>query len=91
VGAIYALPTDEEPTVAEIQDRTQLADQAFFAKAQNGDYILVYRQNKLALLYRQKDKKLINVGPVTLDTSTGGQNSGQVAPAQTNTSSTPKR
>lgn len=70
VGRLYALPTDEDPTVAQIQDKEKLKDQTFFNKAQNGDYILIYTKAKLALLYREKENKLINVGPVTIsDTS----------------------
>jgi hypothetical protein len=70
VGKIYALPNDEEPTVAKIEDKEKLKDQTFFAKAENGDYILIYTKAKLALLYRDKERKLMNVGPITIsDTS----------------------
>jgi hypothetical protein len=79
VDKLYALPTDEKPTVAQIQDKSKLASQQFFDKAQNGDYVLIYQNNKLALLYREKDSKLINVGPVTV----GDQN--QTTPATTPT------
>lgn len=65
VGMIYMLP-DEKPTVAQIQDKEKLKDQTFFAKAENGDYILIYSENKLALLYREKDRKLVNVGPISI-------------------------
>lgn len=64
VGKIYELPGDEEPTVAKVQDKSKLGEQSFFEKAQNGDYILVYSNKRLALLYRQESKKLINVGPI---------------------------
>jgi uncharacterized protein HemX len=67
VGKIYQLPASEEPTVALIQDKQKLKDQSFFEKAQNGDYLLVYQKSKLALLYREKDNRLINVGPISLD------------------------
>lgn len=66
VGAIYELPSDEQPTVAQVQDKEKLKDQTFFAKAQNGDYILIFTNAKLALLYREKSHKLINVGPIAL-------------------------
>lgn len=64
VGRIYQLPSGEAPTVAQIQDKTKLTSQAFFKDAQNGDYVLVYKSAKLALLYREKDRKLINVMPI---------------------------
>lgn len=69
VGKIYILPSDEEPTVARIEDKDSLKGQTFFDKAQNGDYVIVYEKSKLALLYRQQDGKLVNVGPITTDTS----------------------
>lgn len=66
VGQLYALPSDEQPTVAQVQDKEKLKDQAFFSKAENGDYILIYTNAKLALLYREKENRLMNVGPITI-------------------------
>jgi hypothetical protein len=66
VGKIYDLPKDEKPTVALISDKNKLKDQSFFEKAQNGDYLIMYTNAKLALLYREKENKLINVGPITI-------------------------
>jgi hypothetical protein len=79
VSQLYAVPGDEQPTVAQVQDKEKLKDQSFFSKAENGDYILIYTNNKLALLYREKEDKLINVGPVSIssdqkDAATGNQN-----------------
>ncbi len=91
VGTIYALPTDEEPTVAQIQDKNKLHDQAFFDKSQNGDYVLVYSKNRLALLFRESEKKLINVGPVNIDNSASNQSQSHVAPATTTTPNTPSQ
>jgi hypothetical protein len=69
VGKIYDLPSKEKPTVALIQDKKKLEDQSFFDKAQNGDYLLMYTNSKLALIYREQDGKLINVGPISIDTA----------------------
>ena len=85
VGNLYMLPS-EKPTVAQVQDKEKLKDQAFFAKAENGDYILIYSEAKLALLYRQKDHKLVNVGPITI-TDDNNKNGTQQVPAGT----TPKQ
>ena len=79
VGDIYELPTNEEPTVAKIQDKQKLKDQAFFDKSQNGDYLLVYTKNKLALIYRSTTNKLINVGPINLNNSSSAQATDQTA------------
>lgn len=63
VNTLFHLPA-EEPTVAQIEDKSKLESQSFFDGAQNGDYLLVYSDAKLALIYREKDNKLVNVGPV---------------------------
>lgn len=66
VGKVYDLPKDEEPSVATVKDKEQLKDQAFFAKAENGDITLIYSNAKLALLYRPSTKQLVNVSSVTI-------------------------
>jgi hypothetical protein len=70
VGKLISLPTDETPTVATVLDTSKLGDQAFFKDAQNGDKILIYTQNKKAIVYRPSTNKLINVGPILLDQAT---------------------
>ena len=68
VSDIYLLPEDEVPTVAAIQDKTKMTDnKAFFLKARNGDYLLIYKKAKIALIYREGDNRLINVAPVNFD------------------------
>lgn len=71
VGKFYDLPTDETPTVATVSDKSKVVDQPFFAKAENGDKILIYRKNKLVILFRPSQNKIINSGPVDLDAATG--------------------
>lgn len=67
VGKVYDLPDDEEPSVATVKDKEQLKDQAFFAKAENGDVTLIYSKAKLAILYRPSTKQLVNVSSVTIE------------------------
>lgn len=81
VSNLYVVPTNEEPTVALIQDKQKLGNQEFFKKAGNGDYLLIYQKEKIALIYREKDNKLVNVGPVNLDSQ--NQQQGQTAGDQT--------
>jgi hypothetical protein len=66
VGKLYALPKDEQPSVATVKDKAKLSDQPFFAKAENGDITLIYSNAKLALLYRPTTKQIINVSSVTI-------------------------
>lgn len=75
VGKLYSLPTNESPTVATIKDVDQLRDQVFFKNAQNGDRLLVYPQNEFAILYREKENRIINTGPVSTEQGSGSQSS----------------
>lgn len=67
VGKIYALPKDETPTIATVIDKDKLKDQPFFANAQNGDKILIFTKAKKAIVYRPKEKVIVNAGPIALD------------------------
>ncbi len=83
VANLYMLPTDEEPTVALIQDKNKLGNQDFFRHAQNGDYLLIYKKEKVALVYREGANKLVAVGPVNIgDTSNTGQTAGDKTDTQ---------
>lgn len=66
VGQLVDLPKDETPTVATITDVEKLKDQSFFAKAENGDRVLIYNQIKRAILYRPSANKVIEVAPVNI-------------------------
>ncbi len=66
VGKLYALPTDEKPTVATITDVDKLKDQPFFKSAKNGDKVLIYTNANKAILYRPQEKRIIEVGSVNL-------------------------
>ena len=67
VGKLIDLPKDETPTTATILDKEKMKDQPFFNNAQNGDKILIYTKAQKAIVYRVKDNKIINVGPISLN------------------------
>lgn len=69
VGKLISVP-NETPIVATVSDKEKLKDQPFFADAQNGDYILMFPQAKKAYIYREKENKLINVGPIAITSDT---------------------
>lgn len=69
VGKLYQLPRDETPIIGKVQDKEKLKDQPFFKDAQNNDDILIYQKAKVAIIYRAIDNKLINVGPIAIDSA----------------------
>lgn len=75
VGKLYELPKDETPSLATVNDVSQLKGQPFFDLAENGDRVVVYAKHKFAILYRESKNKIINVGPV--EVSKEGQSATQ--------------
>lgn len=66
VAQLAEVPSDEIPTVATVSDVSKLQGQAFFAKAQNGDKVLIFTKAKKAYLYRPSTNKLIEVAPINI-------------------------
>lgn len=67
ISKLIDVPNDETPTVATVTDVEKLKDQPFFANAQNDDKILIYTKAKKAIIYRPKEDRLINVGPIAIN------------------------
>jgi len=68
------LPSDEQPTIATVLDREKLQDQPFFAKAENGDKVIIYTKSGKAILYRPSSKRIIDLAPINLGESQGAVN-----------------
>lgn len=66
VSKLIDLPEGESPTIATVVDVEKLKNQAFFAKAQNGDRVLMFPQSKKAVLYRPSTNKIIEVAPINI-------------------------
>lgn len=75
VGQVLQLPEGEEPEVAKVTDTSKIKDQPFFAKAEVDDYVIVYQKSQLAILYREKTRKLINVDYVEISSGAGADKS----------------
>ncbi|MCC6710930.1 MAG: hypothetical protein IT416_01095 [Candidatus Pacebacteria bacterium] len=66
LGQIISLPEDDEPTIATVLDKTSLANEPFFAKAENGDKVIIYAKSRKAILYRESEHKIIEFAPIEL-------------------------
>ena len=67
VGKLVLLPEGESPTIATVTDPEKLkAEQAFFAKAMNGDKVLIYTRALKAIMYRPSENKIIEVAPLVI-------------------------
>ena len=59
VGLLMELPKDERPAMITVLDKGKLANEAFFADAQNGDQVLVYGVARKVIIYRPATNKII--------------------------------
>lgn len=77
VAKLMALPANETPTMATVEDINKLKNQPFFSEAKNGDKLLIYTTAKKAIIYRESDNRIINVGPIAInsDGTTDAKNS----------------
>ncbi|MDR2524452.1 MAG: hypothetical protein LBC95_02870 [Candidatus Nomurabacteria bacterium] len=76
VSKIQQVP-DETPTLATVQDADKLREQEFFKDASNGDKVLIFTEAKKAIIYRESDNRVINSGPIVLNSS------GNIEPTKT--------
>lgn len=73
VSKHYLLPTNETPALATVTDSRKL-NTPFLKQARNGDQILIYQKNQLAIIYRPSINRVVAVGPVTIDTPPSASN-----------------
>lgn len=63
---IALLPQDEEPTIATVNDAFRLRGQKFFAQAENGDKVVIYKKAQRAILYRPSTGMIVESAPVNI-------------------------
>lgn len=76
------LPIGETPTIATVADPNLLKDQAFFVDTIVGDKVLMYNNEKKAILYRPSIDRVINITVIDLNAPS--------SPSQTNATTTSK-
>ncbi len=68
ISKLIVVPSDEKPMIVPILNADELiAEQRFYIGSEDGDYVIVYPNAKKAIIYRESENKLINVGPVIVD------------------------
>jgi len=66
INNVYKLP-DETPVVAVVTSPDEFKTQyPSFTDAQNGDYLLFFRKNRLNVLYRQSEKRVVTTANVVV-------------------------
>lgn len=89
VAKLISVPADETPTLASVTDKTKLKDQPFFKDAQNGDQILIFPQAKKAIIYREDENRLINVGPIAITSDSANKPKEEAKPPSGTESAAP--
>ena len=82
LSKLMELP-NEEPTIATVLDKEKLKDQPFFAKAENGDKVIVFNKAMKAILYRPSSNKVIDFAPINIDTASSVANQVTSTPSAT--------
>lgn len=88
ISSIIELPKDDTPQLATVTDKTKLQQQPFFAKAENGDKVLIYLKSQKAILFRPSTGKIIEIAPITIDQQQGANNQESDTQAETTPSPT---
>jgi hypothetical protein len=84
VSKLMIVP-NENPQIVLVQDVEKLRSiQPFFKDAENGDNVLIY--SDIAIIYSPTKNKIVNVGPVTRDSTTQPQSNTTVDAPTSSTS-----
>ncbi len=77
---------EETPVIATIINAEQLiSEQKFYVGSKDGDYLMVFPTAQKAIIYRESENKLINVGPIIVDQAAASTKSVSVETKATTT------
>lgn len=82
ISKLMSLP-NETPVVGTVNDKDKFKDQPFFSGVENGDKLLIFAEAKKAVIYREKDNRIINAGPIAVTSEKSAEE-----PKKDNTEST---
>ena len=83
LGQFMTLPKDETPTIATVADKQKLKNQPFFAKAQNGDKLILFTKSRKAILYRPSTNKIIETAAINVGKPQGQKSTPTSTPVPT--------
>ena len=68
LSEVMILPDESTPIVASVTDSATLrGQQAFYAKAEDGDILVIFQSSRQAVIYRPDERKIVNTGPLIID------------------------
>lgn len=67
VRQLIDLPRGETPILANVNDTSNLGDQAFFENAKEGDIVLYYSEARKAYLYDPRDNIIVEVATLAAE------------------------
>ncbi|PID33173.1 hypothetical protein CR969_02215 [Candidatus Saccharibacteria bacterium] len=66
IEKLIIIPKEERVLVGTYKADTDLAKDPFFKDAKDGDKYLIFSESGKAIIYRESDNKLVNVGPIAV-------------------------
>lgn len=61
VSKLIELPENQTPILGTVNDKEKIKNQPFFARAENGDKILIFSESGKVILYRPSKNKIVEV------------------------------
>ncbi len=66
VAKLINLPANEKAFIGTYDAKSSLKNNPFFKEAKDGDKYLIFSESGKAIIYRESENKLINVGPIAI-------------------------